>query len=82
MNHTIVPVPVPIHVPVPMCMYQAAMPVPILVPIPIPVPIFIPTTKKTFDRVERKIQVNAYKILKKLYFLKLFKKGFSVFFKV
>ena len=57
LSHTIVPVPVPIHVPLPLCMYQAPMPLPILVPMPIPVPIFIPTTKRTFDRVERKIQV-------------------------
>jgi hypothetical protein len=57
LSHTIVPVPVPIHVPLPLCMYQAPMPLPILVPMPIPVPIFIPTTKRTFNRVERKIQV-------------------------
>lgn len=62
LNHTVVPVPVPIHVPTPMCMYQAPMPIPILIPIPIPVPIFIPTTKRTFERVERKIQ----KLRKKL----------------
>lgn len=53
----IVPVPVPVHVPVPMCMYQAPLPVPLLIPVPIPVPVIIPTTKKTYDRVHRKIKV-------------------------
>lgn len=62
LSHTVVPVPVPINVPVPMCMYQAPMPIPILIPVPIPVPVFIPTTKKTFDRVQRKIR----KLRKKL----------------
>lgn len=62
LNHTVVPVPVPIHVPTPLCMYQAPMPVPILLPIPIPVPIFIPTTMKTYDRIQRRIQ----KLRKKL----------------
>lgn len=54
----IVPVPVPVHVPLPMYMYQAPLPVPILVPVPIPVPVVIPTTKKTYDRVQRKIRVS------------------------
>lgn len=54
-SHTVVPVPVPINVPTPMCMYQAPMPVPLIIPIPIPVPVFIPTTKRTFDRVQRRI---------------------------
>ncbi len=62
LTHTVVPVPVPVHVPTPMCMYQAPMPVPILLPIPIPVPIFIPTTMKTYDRIQRRIQ----KLRKKL----------------
>ena len=58
LSHTIVPVPVPIHIPLPMCMYNAPMPVPMIIPVPIPVPVFIPTTKRTFDRVERRIKVN------------------------
>lgn len=62
LNHTVVPVPVPIHVPLPMCMYQAPMPIPMLIPIPIPVPVFIPTTMKTYDRIQRRIQ----KLRKKL----------------
>jgi hypothetical protein len=57
LNHTVVPVPVPVNVPVPMCMYQAPMPIPLLVPVPIPVPVFIPTTKRTYERVERRIKV-------------------------
>lgn len=57
LRNTIVPLPLPINVPIPMCMYQAPMPIPILVPVPIPVPIFVPTTKKTFDRIQRKIKV-------------------------
>jgi hypothetical protein len=57
LTHSVVPVPVPINVPIPMCMYQAPMPVPLLIPVPIPVPVIIPTTKKTYDRVERKIKV-------------------------
>lgn len=60
LQHTIVPVPVPINVPIPMFMFQAPMPMPILMPVPIPVPVFIPTTKKTFDRVERRIKVNTF----------------------
>ena len=56
-SHTVVPVPVPINVPLPMCMFQAPMPVPIIIPIPIPVPVFIPTTKKTYERVQRRINV-------------------------
>ena len=54
--NNLIPLPVPINVPIPMCMYQAPMPIPILVPVPIPVPIFIPTTKKSYDRIERKIK--------------------------
>lgn len=56
-THSIVPVPVPLNVPLPMCMYQAPMPVPMVIPVPIPVPVFIPTTKRTFDRVQRRIEV-------------------------
>ena len=63
LSHTIVPLPVPINVPLPMCMYQAPMPVPLFIPIPIPVPVFLPTTKKTFDRIKRKIKVNRKKNL-------------------
>jgi len=58
LQHTIVPVPVPINVPIPMFMFQAPLPMPILLPVPIPVPVYIPTTKKTFDRVERRIKVD------------------------
>lgn len=61
-SHSMVPVPVPVNVPVPMCMYQAPMPVPLLIPVPVPVPVFIPTTKKTYDRVHRRIK----KLRKKL----------------
>ncbi|RNA30538.1 Zinc finger MYM-type 4 [Brachionus plicatilis] len=61
-SHSMVPVPVPVNVPIPMCMYQAPMPVPLLVPVPVPVPVFIPTTKKTYDRVQRRIK----KLRKKL----------------
>ena len=61
-SHSMVPVPVPVNVPLPMCMYQAPMPVPLLIPVPVPVPVFIPTTKKTFDRVQRRIK----KLRKKL----------------
>jgi hypothetical protein len=57
LSHTIVPLPVPINVPLPMPMYQAPLPVPFLIPVPIPVPVFIPTTKRTFDRIQRKIKV-------------------------
>lgn len=53
----IIPVPVPVHVPVPMFMYQAPLPVPMLIPVPVPVPVIIPTTKKTYDRVHRRIRV-------------------------
>jgi hypothetical protein len=57
LSHTVVPVPVPINTYLPMFMYQAPLPVPILCPVPICVPVFIPTTKKTYDRVQRKIKV-------------------------
>lgn len=67
LQHTIIPVPVPINVPIPMCMYQAPAPVPILLPVPIPVPVFIPTTKKTFDRLERRIKVIFYFELIKIF---------------
>jgi hypothetical protein len=60
LSHTIVPLPVPLHVPLPMCMYQAPMPLPLLIPLPIPVPIFIPTTKKTYDRIQRRVQVRCF----------------------
>ena len=60
LQHTIVPVPVPVNVPIPMFMYQAVMPVPILLPVPIPIPVFIATTKKTHDRVERRIRVSFF----------------------
>jgi hypothetical protein len=60
LTHTVVPVPVPINIPVPMCMYQAPMPIPLLLPIPIPVPVFIPTTKRTYERVERRIKVSFF----------------------
>ena len=63
LTHTVVPIPVPLHVPLPMCMYQAPMPVPILIPVPIPVPVFIPTTKKTYDRIQRRVQVTKTIIL-------------------
>ncbi len=63
LTHTVVPVPVPINVPIPMCMYQAPMPVPLLIPVPIPVPVIIPTTKKTYERVERKIKVTKIRFL-------------------
>lgn len=56
LSHTVVPVPVPINVPLPMCMYQAPMPVPLFIPVPVLVPVLIPTTKKTYDRVHRKIK--------------------------
>jgi hypothetical protein len=56
LTHTIVPVPVPLSVPVPLFMFQAAMPVPIFLPVPIPIPVFIPTTKNTFERVQRRIK--------------------------
>jgi hypothetical protein len=72
-NHTVVPVPVPITVPLPLCMYSAPMPLPIFIPIPIPIPIFIPTTKKTFDRVERRINVK----LKNCFLIFKFKKDRS-----
>lgn len=68
LNHTVVPVPVPIHVPLPMCMYQAPMPIPMLIPIPIPVPVFIPTTMKTYDRIQRRIQVNKSIFIQGSYF--------------
>ena len=58
LQHTVVPIPVPINVPIPMFMYQAPMPIPILLPVPIPIPVFIPTTKKTHDRVQRRIRVS------------------------
>ena len=57
LSHTIVPLPVPLSVPLPMCMYQAPMPVPLILPVPIPVPVFIPTTKRTFERLERRVKV-------------------------
>jgi len=58
LSHTVVPVPVPIHVPLPMYMYQAALPMPIILPLPIPVPIFIPTTMRSYERIQKRIQVD------------------------
>ncbi|CAG0914068.1 unnamed protein product [Notodromas monacha] len=58
----IIPIPVPVYVPSPMAMYNAPYPFPMALPLPVPVPIFIPTTRKTSERIGKDIK----RILKKV----------------
>ncbi|XP_046374355.2 zinc finger MYM-type protein 4-like isoform X2 [Haliotis rufescens] len=58
----LIPVPVPVYVPCPMAMYAAPTPQMVPVPIPIPVPIFIPTAKKTAEKILKLIKEIREKI--------------------
>ncbi|XP_067674196.1 zinc finger MYM-type protein 3-like isoform X2 [Haliotis asinina] len=58
----LIPVPVPVYVPCPMAMYAAPTPQMVAIPIPIPVPIFIPTAKKTADKILKQIKEIREKI--------------------
>lgn len=51
----IVPVPIYVPVPVPMNQSPCIMPVPLIIPLPIPV--FLPSTKKTFKKILKEMEV-------------------------
>ncbi|KAK3098409.1 hypothetical protein FSP39_019220 [Pinctada imbricata] len=58
----LIPVPIPVYVPCPMAMYTQPSPVPLPIPIPIPIPCFIPTTKKSGDKILKHIKEILEKI--------------------